>query len=74
MSEIRNLYFKRSNGEHILLAPNVTEREAIVEMQNFMHKNNFTSYYTRTWEEDGVKWYDVGSWTEFFKWADKELK
>lgn len=74
MDEIRNLYFQRSNGEHRLLATDVTEDEAFKEMQKFMDEHNFKSYYTRTWEEDGVKWYDVGSWSEFFKWTNKELK
>ena len=74
MDEIRNLYFQRSNGEHRLLAKDVTEEEAHSEMQKFMDDHNFTSYYTRSWEQDGVKWYDVGSWTEFFKWTNKELK
>ncbi len=74
MDEIRNLYFQRSNGEHRLLATDVTEAEAHEEMQKFMDQHNFKSYYTRSWEEDGVKWYDVGSWSEFFKWTNKELK
>lgn len=74
MSEKRNLYFQRSNGKHRILAIDVTEQEAYEEMQKFMDEHNFRSYYTRSWEEDGVKTYDVGSWTEFFKWTNKELK
>lgn len=74
MDEIRNLYFQRSNGEHRLLVADVTEQEALKEMQKFIDEHNFKSYYTRSWEKDGVKWFDVGSWTEFFKWTDKELK
>lgn len=74
MDEIRNLYFQRSNGEHRLLATDVTDEEAHKEMHKFMDEHNFKNYYTRSWEEDGVKWYDVGSWSEFFKWTNKELK
>ena len=74
MDEIRNLYFQRSNGEHRLLAEDVTEDEAWREMKKFMNDHNFKSYYTNIWEEDGVKTYDVGSWSEFFKWTNKELK
>ena len=74
MSETRNLYFQRSNGEHRLLATDITEEDAYKEMQKFMNKHKFKSYYTRSWEQDGVKTYDVGSWTEFFKWTNKELK
>ena len=73
MNEIRNLYFQRSNGEHRLLATDVTEEEAYKEMDKFMDERNYESFYTRSWEKDGVKWYDVGSWTEFFKWTNKDL-
>lgn len=74
MSKKRNLYFQRANGEHRLLAIDVTEQEAFKEMNRFMDEHNFKSYYTRSWEEDDVKIYDVGSWTEFFKWTKKELR
>lgn len=70
----KNLYFQRSNGQHRLLATDVTEQEAHAEMQKFMDDHNFKCYYSRSWEKDGVKWYDVGSWSEFFKWTNKELK
>ena len=73
MDEIRDLYFQCSNGEHRLLATEVTENEAYAIMQKFMNEHNFKSYYTRSWEQDGVKWYDTGSWTEYFKWTNKEL-
>ena len=74
MDEVRNLYFQRSNGEHILLAKDVTEAEVRREIQKFLYEHKYRSYYTRSYENDGVKWYDVGSWTEFFKWTNKELK
>ena len=74
MNEKRNLYFQRSNGEHRLLATGITEKDAYREMQKFMDDHNFKSYYTRSWEQDGVKWYDVGSWTEFFKWTNEEVE
>lgn len=70
--EKRNLYFQRSNGEYRLLGENVTEDEARVLRKAFLDEHNFKSYYTRVWEKDGIKWYDVGSWSEFFLWA-KEL-
>jgi len=73
MEEKRNLYFQRSNGEHRMLKEKLTEQEAVAEMKKFLDMHNFTSYYTRTWEEDGVKFFDVGSHTEFFKWTNKEL-
>lgn len=72
--EKRNLYFQRSNGQHRLLATDVTEKEASKEMQKFMDDHNFKSYYTRSWEKDGAKWYDVGSWSEFFIWTNELIK
>ena len=73
MEEKRNLYFQRSNGEHRMLKEQLTEQEAVAEMKKFMDMHNFTSYYTRIWEVDDVKFFDVGSHTEFFKWTNKEL-
>lgn len=74
MDEKRNLYFQRSNGEHRLLATGITEQEASKEIKKFIDEHNYTSYYTRVWDVDDVRWYDVGSWSEFFKWTNKELK
>ncbi len=74
MSEKRDLYFQNSRGEYRLLMKDVTEDEAWQEMQKFMDEHNFKSYYTRSWEINGVTTYDVGSWTEFFLWSNRELK
>lgn len=63
---MKNFYFKRSNGEEILILGDCDEQSAMVRMHDFMHEYNFKSYYTRMWEEDNVKYYDVGSHTEFF--------
>lgn len=71
--EKRNLYFQRSNGEYRLLGENVTEDEARVLRNAFMDEHNFKCHYVRMWETDGIRWYDVGSWSEFFLWTNKEL-
>lgn len=71
MEEKRNLYFKRSNGEIILLASNIGKEEVYQEIQKFLDKHHYKSYYTREWECDGVRHYDVGSHTEFFLWTNK---
>ena len=70
--ELRNLYFQRSNGEFVLLSADVTEDNAVLKMSEFLKEHNFKSYYTRIWEKNGVKWFDVGSHTEFFVWASAE--
>lgn len=72
-NEKRNLYFQRSNGEYKLLAAGVTDKEAWSSMKSFLNEHNFKCYYVRSWEHDGIRWYDVGSHTEFFLWTNKEL-
>lgn len=71
-TNLRNVYFQRSNGEFILLKENVGQKDVSFIISEFLKKHNYKSYYTRTWEEDGVKWYDVGSHTEFFCWTSEE--
>ena len=71
MEEKRNLYFERSNGELILLANNIDKTEVYKEINNFLDAHNYKSYYTREWEDNGVRHYDVGSHTEFFLWTNK---
>lgn len=68
------LYFENTYGEARQIAECKDDREVRLAIQNFInecnkHKpkdNQFKSYYTRTWEEDGKTWFDVGSHTEFF--------
>ena len=73
MSEdVRNLYFRRSNGEYRLIGTNVTEEKAYVLMQAFMFEHDFRSYYIREWAVNGERWFDVGSHTEFFVWKKED--
>lgn len=65
MKRIGNFYFRRSNGERILLAENVDKNGAFKIMSKFLDDHNYKSYYTRTWEKDNELWMDVGSWSEF---------
>ena len=61
------LYFRNSRGEERIIAEPIDEKECHMEIQKFLDEHKFKSYYTRTWTEpDGSKWYDVGSWSEFF--------
>ena len=61
------LYFRNGRGEERVIAEPTDEKECHKEIQKFLDEHNFKSYYTRTWTEaDGSKWYDVGSWSEFF--------
>lgn len=74
------LYFENAYGDSRLIAECSNESEIYVNIHNFIKEcnknkpktNQFTSYYTRTWTENGKTWYDVGSHSEYF-WVDKEL-
>ena len=61
------LYFKNSYGQRRVIAEPQTEEEAWKEIHIFCKERNFKIYYVREWvETDGLRWYDVGSHTDFF--------
>ena len=61
------LYFENSRGERRIIAEPQTEEESMKEIYKFCYDRNFKIYYVRTWRDDeGLKWYDVGSHSEFF--------
>lgn len=61
------LYFENSRGERRIIAEPKTEEEANREIHKFCEDRDFKIYYIRTWtNEEGLKVYDCGSWTEFF--------
>lgn len=67
------LYFENSYGERRLIAEPLSEENASEIIYAFCEERNFRIYYTRTWREpDGLKWYDVGSHTEFFMLDDRD--
>lgn len=60
------LYFQNSYGEERLISEPKTVQECYLEINKFLDKHNFKSYYTRMWEENGRIKLDVGSYSEFF--------
>ena len=71
-AHLKNVYFERSNGEFVLIWESCPKEDVSLVIKGFLDKRNYKSYYTRTWEKNGVTWYDVGSHTEFFLWAREE--
>lgn len=70
---LKNLYFQKSNGEHLLIQENVSnEKEALSLISEFLKRHNYNSYYTRMWYSGETAIFDVGSWSEFFKFAKPE--
>ena len=61
------LYFENSRGEKRVIAEPKTEEAAMEVIRAFCEERNFKIYYVRTWfTPDGLKKFDVGSWSEFF--------
>lgn len=65
------LWFQNSKGQKRVIAEVNDFNEVFSEIHKFLEKNNYKSYYTRFWEEDGMTKFDVGSHTEFFFWEGK---
>lgn len=66
------LYFENSRGKRRVIAEPETEEAAMKEIYKFCEDRNFKIYYVRTWEDaECLKWYDVGSHTEFFISCDE---
>lgn len=60
------VYFENSQGKKREIGQADNREKAFEIIENFLFEHNFTSYYTRYWEEDGYLKVDVGSHTEFF--------
>ena len=60
------VYFENSWGKKREIGQANNEKEAFKIIKDFLSAHNFTSYYTRYWEENGYLKIDVGSHTEFF--------
>ena len=69
---MKKLYFKDKNANMRLLDyPADTEQQAIAGIYDFCRQHKFEPFYVRTWKKNEKWWYDVGSYTEFFVWADE---
>ena len=60
------LIFNDSYGNNRVIATPENEEEAVKEIYKFCAERNFKIYYHRTWMKENQKWFDVGSWSEFF--------
>ena len=61
------LYFEDRYEKRRLIGEPVTDEECWYMINNFCKGHNFKIPYVRTWvTENGEKWYDVSSHSEFF--------
>ena len=69
---MKRLYFKDSNGNTRLLDYTAdTEEQVMVGIYDFCKQHKFKPFYVRSWKKNEKWCYDVGSYTEFFVWADE---
>lgn len=75
MTNPGKLYFKHSYGFTEKIKDGIGRDECCAEINRFVKEINpdYKIHYVRTWEKDGVVHFDVGSHSEFFYWAEKEL-
>lgn len=71
--EKRNLYLVYDDSEE-LIAAHISLEEAYREINRYLKKVNFRSYYLRSWdaskEHDRRMVMDFGSYYKFFHWAN----
>ena len=61
------LYFENSRGERRLIGEPKDDREAWDIITAFCDERKYKIYYVRSWiTPDGKKWFDCGSWSEYF--------
>ena len=61
------LYFEDRYEKRRLIGEPVTDEECWHMIRSFCDEHNFKIPYVRTWmTENGEKWYDVSSHSEFF--------
>ena len=63
---MKKVVFQNRFGLDKLIGTAQNEQDGIKIIENFLFLYNYKVPYWRVWEEDGKKWYDVGSHTEFF--------
>lgn len=75
------LLFQNSHGKERVIAEPTNKREVIEEINKFLNKHNYKSYYMNVcdYEENKLR-IDCGSWSEFLlvdgmslkEWADEK--
>lgn len=69
---MKRLYFKDNKGNtRVLDYTAETEGQAMAGIYDFCKQHKFKPFYVRSWKKGNKWYYDVGSYTEFFIWADE---
>lgn len=68
------LYFENSRGERRLIGEPQTNKESWNIIKDFCAERNFKIPYVRNWTTpEGERYYDCGSWSEYFVEIDGQL-
>ena len=69
------VYFRDSNYKKRLLAKVKTEEDAFKVVNDFCKERNYICHYMRSWfDDEGRRWIDVGSWSEFFVFSTTDWR
>ena len=69
---MKEVIFQNRFGLDKLIGTAQNETESIKIINDFLSAYNYKAPYWRIWEENGKKWYDVGSHSEFFYTQEAE--
>ena len=68
------VWFENYTGERKSIASCKNEAQVLKVINSFISntddetRKNYGKYYIRTWDDNGIRCYDVGSHSEFFYW------
>ena len=68
------VWFENYNGERKSIASCSTEKQVLKVIKAFINstddetRKEYGKHYIRTWDDNGLRCYDVGSHNEFFFW------
>lgn len=69
------IYFINSRKKKRLIGKVKTEKDAYKVVNDFCKGHNYTYYYMRSWfDDEGRRWIDVGSWSEFFVFSTTDWR
>lgn len=63
---MKKVIFQNRFGVDELIGTANNEENCVRIIEDFLSSHDYKAPYWRIWEEDGKKWYDVGSHSEFF--------
>lgn len=70
---MNNIFYKQGEYEKPIGYAR-TQDEVLGVISEYLKKKNYNPPYIRSWKQEDVWWYDVGSWSEFILWKADQSK